>query len=260
MNADALCPAQYSFAGLFQTDEEWIHPTRVIDTYEIMLITAGNVHLFEEDKRWTLSPGEFIVLRPGRQHGGFGKSHGETSFYWIHFHSEETLSLPEVPTQIDDSARLNTLCRQLLHVANAPGYPPYAVQAAFELLYCEVLRACEERRGTSRLVDETAEWIRINSARRLSAREAAAHAGYHPDYLSVLFKNAYALTLKQYIAVERMKLIRNQLLTTADSVKTVASRLDFESEEHFIHYFRYHEGLSPTQYRNLYDHTHLNKA
>ena len=122
------------------------------------------------------------------------------------------------------------------------------------------LSEAEGQKSASRAADEAAEWIRINSARRLTAADAAAHAGYHPDYLSALFKAAYSLTLKQYIARERMKLIRSQLLTTADSLRTIARRLDFDGEEQLIHYFRYHEGLSPTQYRNLYDHTHLNKA
>ncbi len=260
MNTVSACPARYTFAGLFQTNEVWIHPQRIIDTYEIILVTAGVVSLFEDETAYELHPGQLLVLRPGRRHGGLRESRTETSFFWIHFQSDEPAPLPCSPIQPDDSARLNSLCRQLLHVANAPGYPSYAAQAAFELLYCELLRACEERKGASRLVDETAEWIRINSSRRLSARDAAAHAGYHPDYLSTLFKAAYALSLKQYIAAERMKLVRNQLLTTADPIKTIALRLNFQSEEHLIHYFRYHEGLSPTQYRNLYDHTHLNKA
>ena len=37
----------YSFAGRFITDDEWIHPTRVIDTYEALMVTQGEVHLQE---------------------------------------------------------------------------------------------------------------------------------------------------------------------------------------------------------------------
>ena len=261
MNETAsACPARYEYAGLFQSSETWIHPTRVIDTHEIVLVTTGTVRLFEEDARWALHAGELIVLRPGRKHGGFQESHGETGFYWIHFGLDGPDTLPAAPLKTEDSARMGTLCRQLLHVANAPGYPAYAAQSAFALLYCELMREAEGQKSASRAADEAAEWIRINSARRLTAADAAAHAGYHPDYLSALFKAAYSLTLKQYIARERMKLIHSQLLTTADSLRTIARRLDFDGEEQLIHYFRYHEGLSPTQYRNLYDHTHLNKA
>ena len=261
MNESAYCPAHYEYAGLFQSGGEvWLHPTRVIDTYEIILVTTGVVHLFEEETRHELRAGELIVLRPGKKHGGFQESFGETGFYWIHFRLSGSDVLPHAPLKIDDSARFNTLCRQLLHVANAPGYPDYAVQSAFALLFCELLRAADGRKNASRAADEAAEWIRINSARRLTATDVAAHAGYHPDYLSALFKTAYTLSLKQYIARERMKLVRSQLLTTADSLRIIARRLDFEDEEQLIHYFRYHEGISPTQYRNLYDHTHLNKA
>ena len=67
---------------------------------------------------------------------------------------------------------MGTLCRQLLHVANAPGYPAYAAQSAFALLYCELMREAEGQKSASRAADEAAEWIRINSARRLTAADA----------------------------------------------------------------------------------------
>ena len=47
MNETAsACPARYEYAGLFQSSETWIHPTRVIDTHEIVLVTTGAVRLF----------------------------------------------------------------------------------------------------------------------------------------------------------------------------------------------------------------------
>lgn len=256
------CPARYQFSGLFQTDEVWIHPTRRIDTYEILLALAGRIHLFEEDRQYTLQPGDVLVLRPSLLHGGWKKSEGETSFYWIHFHdaSQPPADLPYAPHSVADPSRLHLLCRQLLHIANAGGYPAYAVQAAFSLLYCELRQLFKETDACTRLVAETAEWIRIHSQKRLSVEQVAQRTGYHPDYLSTLFKATYHLSLKQYINKERMNKIRSLLLTTSDPIKQIAAKMDFGSEEQLVHYFRYHEGISPAKYRNIYHHTHLNRA
>lgn len=254
------CPAVYSYSGLFRTENPWIHPHRVVDTYEIMVIVAGQAFIYEEERRHTLSAGEAIVLRPGLRHGGWRMSEGDTSFYWIHFRADaaDLPPLPFEPQKIHDAAHLNLLCRQLLHIGNAPGYPDYAVQAAFELVFCEISRLSEQVRPSSRRVSEIAEWIRINSHRALTVASVASQAGYHPDHLSVLFRETFHMSLKQYIIDQRMQQIRSQLLTTADSIKEIAARLGFASENQLMHFFRYHEGVSPTAYRNLYHRTRMN--
>ena len=255
------CPARYAFSGLFQTEDPWIHPTRVIDTYEIIFLIAGTAHLFEGEKRYTLRAGETLLLSPGIRHGGWQESEGETSFYWIHFHlPQDAPALPDGPRRIDDSARLHVLCRQLLHIANTPGYPDYAAQAAFSLVFCEWLRLSRSRDAGTRLVSETAEWIRINSHRPLRVEDVARRSGYHPDYLSALFRNAFGMSMKQYIIAQRMKRLRELLLTTVAPLKTIAAQLQFGSEEQMIHFFRYHEGISPARYRNLHHRTHMNRA
>ena len=258
----ACCPARYENGGLFKTEEEWIHPTRVIGSYEMILALAGEIHIFQEAMHYTLRAGDVLVLRPGVQHGGTRESRGETSFYWIHFEvsQEEAAHLPLRPRTLEDAARLHVLCRQLLHVANAPDYPAYAPQAAFTLLYCELVRLCRTGDAGSRLVEETAEWVRIHSAQKLDVEGVARRSGYHPDYLSACFRASYGMGLKQYIVKERMQCIRQLLLTTGEPLKTLAGKLEFRDAEQLIHYFRYHEGISPAQYRNLYHHTHLNRA
>lgn len=258
----AQCPARYEYAGLFKTDEPWIHPVRTIDTYEIMMIIAGTVCIFEEDRQFMLTAGEVIVLRPGMRHGGWRMSEGTTSFYWIHFRqgADDIPSLPCEPVKLTDASHFNLLCRQLLHLANAPGYPEYAVQAAFELVFCETVRLSSHAQPGTRLVGEIAEWIRINSRRPLTVSMVAQQAGYHPDYLSALFREAFQMSLKQYIADQRMQQIRSLLLTTTASIKEIAAQLGFANGNQLMHFFRYHEGVSPCNYRNLYHHTHLNRS
>lgn len=262
MLQSALCPARYSYSGLFRTENPWIHPHRVVDTYEIMVIVSGQAFIYEEENQHTLNAGEVIVLRPGRRHGGWKTTEGGNSFYWIHFRAEESAlpPLPFEPGKLPDPAHINLLCRQLLHIANAPGYPEYAVQSAFELVFCEISRLSEQVRPSSRRISEIAEWIRINSHRALTVASVASYAGYHPDHLSVLFRETFHMSLKQYIIDQRMQQIRSMLLTTADSIKEIAARLDFSGENQLMHFFRYHEGMSPTAYRNLYHQTHMNST
>ena len=63
---------------------------------------------------------------------------------------------------------------------------------------------------------------------------------------------------RQYISSEKIKLSKDLLLTTRLSVKEIAARLGFGSENLFIKFFKYHEDISPAKFRNKYYNTHMN--
>ena len=46
---------EYISVGEFYSDRSWIHPERIIDSYEIILVLEGTVHIQEEDKKYTLN-------------------------------------------------------------------------------------------------------------------------------------------------------------------------------------------------------------
>lgn len=253
---------QYHYAGLFVSDDEWIHPTRVIDTYELILVTQGQVCLYEADANYQLHAGDLMLLRPFTQHGGTRPSFVRTSFFWAHFScgALELLGLRAGPASCAEPDRLTSAFRCLLHVANTPGYPPYAAEAAMASLLAEVSAAQSAfSADTSRLIHEIAEWIRINSEKRLTVQTVAAQFSYHPDYLCTLMRRNFGKGLKEYINDERMKLLKTLLLTTDLSIKELAARMHFDTEDRLTHYFKYHEGISPARFRNQYVHTHLNR-
>ncbi|MBV8377255.1 MAG: hypothetical protein JO279_09655, partial [Verrucomicrobia bacterium] len=72
-------------AGLFVSPGHGIHPERVIDSYELILVRTGSLVLGEETMVFTLEEGDTLVLWPGRVHRGVTPYAWNTSFYWVHF-------------------------------------------------------------------------------------------------------------------------------------------------------------------------------
>jgi len=251
----------YSFAGRFVTDDEWIHPIRTIDTYEALMVTQGEVHLQENGTPYCLHAGDLILLRPGVQHGGTQPSAGRTSFFWAHFATdsfEKTYLQPGVHTPAEPD-RLTSAFRCLLHMGNTPGYPLYAADAAMAVLIAEICASqALTGSGGSRLAQEIAEWIRINSEKKLTVQSVADQFKYHPDYLCTLMKRSFGRGLKEYINDRRMDTIRAKLLSDGLTLKEIARQTGFDDYKDFLKYFRYHEGITPTEFRNLYYKTHLN--
>ncbi len=249
-----LPEVRYVYSGLFETDCEWIHPVRIESTWEIICVVEGVVRLREGEKSCELKKGDVMLLKPGVEHAGSEKSSGRTSFFWLHFTCADFSALGIGERVIRGFSGSSTL-RQLLHVANSVGYPAYAADALLLTLLAELSRAARERADTGgfgaqeKLVRECAEWIRINSARRLTVGEVARRVGYNGEYLSRLFRRTYGTTLGNYIAEARVRLACDLLCCTSLTVGEVAFRLGFDSDNQFIKFFKYHKGVSPSALR-----------
>lgn len=253
--------ADYAFGGLFYTEEKWIHPTRNIDSYEIIYVVEGTVHLQEEGQAFTLQKGDVYLLRPHVTHGGWQESSGKTSFYWVHFRTEDVSALQIRPGLVrsTDSYRFAVLLRQILHIANTPAYPSYTLQASLLQLLGE-LSAAQMAAGRSQapLLFEISEYVRINAQKRVTVQSVADKFGYNPDYVSALFRQNFHISLKQYISNRQVAAAKELLVTTNQPIKWVAEQMGWADENEFIHFFKYHAGIAPNRFRNLYARTHMN--
>src|ERR1700726_2380732 len=81
-------------AGLFVSPAHGIHPERVIDSYELILVRTGTLVLGEEATVFALEQGDTLILWPGRVHRGVAPYAANTSFYWVHFYLERKVPVP----------------------------------------------------------------------------------------------------------------------------------------------------------------------
>lgn len=251
----------FEYAGLFETENEWMHPKRIIDTYEIIYVTEGTVYLQENEKQYSLTQDDIFLLTPGLEHKGYQLSRGKTSFYWAHFTCSdfEQLGLKNGLWKSSENYSLSMYFKQLLHKTNTFGYPEYIGDISLCLILSEIffLQNSSDQ-NAAKLVSDIIEWVRINKDKKLTVRSVANHFSYHPDYLCILFKKHGGIQLKKYINNERLKYIKHIILTTNLSIKEIAFSLGWDNENQFIHYFTYHEKISPAKLRGLYYNNHLN--
>ena len=243
--------------GEFRSEGTWTHPVRTIDSYEIILVLEGHVSLREENKNFILHSGDLLVLSPGKEHGGTEASTEKVAFYWFHFYT----NLPVLAKycRLDDTYQLRQLMKRLLHVSNTPGSCTWESDAVGYLLYEQLHR---QIRGTdlpgTQLLEQVKEYIRIHVQKRLTVQMIAEHIGYHPDYLGKLFQKHFHVKLKEYLCTQRLKYMKNQLLTTDKTVQQIAYETGYGDENRFTKFFQYHEKIAPSEFRRQYCKTHLN--
>lgn len=248
---------KFESVGEFRSAKEWIHPSRIIDSYEIIFVLEGKIYIEENGTKFALSPNEVLVLEPGKEHRGYKASTDATAFYWFHFQTDFLLCHKHYSG--NDSYEIKQLLKKLLHMANTPFYPPASLDAAGLLIFQELERvSLHTFLTTDAITNKIAEYVRINISENLSVKSIADHFRYTPDHISRMFKKSFGTGLKDYICRQKLQHSRDRLLTTNLSVKEIAYETGFDNENLFIKFFKYHENISPTAFRNKYFNTHMN--
>lgn len=244
---------KFNGMGLFTTTKEWIHPEKVEKTSEIIYVTSGKVFLFEEDKSYALNKGDLLILKPETVHRGYKKSFGKTSFYWLHLLGD----IPENMYGIIKNFSGAGLFRELIDYANMPVKNENALRIVTEHILLNIENEYE-REGKKRLAKEIYEWVRINVNSGLTVEKTADYFGYNSEHISRIIRNEYGIGLKRLIDRFLLDKIKDFLCNTTYSVKEIAAITEFSESSAFINFFKYHEKISPSEYRNKHTEIHMN--
>ena len=247
----------YDMIGEFHSSGEWIHPERIIKSYEVILVLEGRVYISEETEKYILQKNQLLLLEPYKKHYGYKRVSEPTAFYWFHFFTD--LEIPFKSYTGTDVYEIKQLMKKLLHITNTPTYSREAADSAGYLIFEELNRLSEEEIKLNQpLASQITEYIRNNIKKGVTVSDISRHFGYNADYIGKYFKKIYGIGLKDYLTSQRIKAAKDFLLTTDMSVKQISRELGYSEENLFIKFFTYHEKISPTAYKARYCNTHIN--
>lgn len=246
---------KYEMIGEFHADGMWIHPKRMISSYELIVVLDDVVYIRENNVDYRLKKDDILILSPNVEHLGF--QHSNASFYWFHFTTD--LPVPLTFPSSQDISLLKQLLKQLLHITNTSDYPETAADSLGYLIYSELVHlSLQGKRTSAPIIAQITEYIRNHCASNPSVTEIATRFGYTSDHLGKLFKKSTGIGLKDYISAQRIKQIKDQLLTTNKTIKQISADLGFHDENLFVKFFSYHEKISPSAFRMASCNTHIN--
>ncbi len=110
-----------------------------------------------------------------------------------------------------------------------------------------------EQTATARLAEAVATHVAAHLDADLTTKTVAAHFGISREHLSRLFHRHFGVTYQRHVLRGRMLLAR-RLLAEADRetpLLEIALGAGFQSHAHFSRLFRQHEGVTPTEFRQL---------
>lgn len=104
----------------------------------------------------------------------------------------------------------------------------------------------------NRHIEHCKDYIFTHLHGKLTVREIADSIGLEPNYLSALFHKCEKITLKQYIMREKINLVQKTLMYSPNTFTEIATYFGFSSQSHMGAEFKKITGMTPRQYRELY--------
>lgn len=270
------CPVKAQNAGLFISRGTAKHPTRIIESHELIFVKQGEMEMWEGQHCFHLGAGQTLHLWPGRQHGSVGILPRGLKFYWIHFEIEErngrderrsreefapAVKVPQV-ARIPEPERLERLFRTFLDDQETGMLHPCSANLLTMLMLNEVAQSSQEKMvhlEEPNIVAMRAQtYIRMNYDRPITTGKIATALGYNADYLGRIYRRVYGLTLTEGIHRRRIHKACDFLLDSNLSIEQIAEKCGFSDPDYFRRIFRRYMEMTPATYRNEYSHVHVN--
>lgn len=286
--SNASQPVSFSSAGNLTNENQFLHPKRIIDSYELISVTKGTLHIQSSSRSYHLTPGQFVVLFPDECHFGTKPTDGELSFYWTHFYfnskntsicDEQQVTsffhakdcpryiLPETGF-LSPNSRVNVLFVQLLDLAKRLGTLSF-MQCSYaqSTLLLELANECffrhhlmQQGKKIPSGIADLMEWLQLNYDTPLSIADIAEKFGYHPSYLTSIFKRYSGYTITEYLNRQRIHIAKNLLTSTPKlSLLKISQQVGIEDEKYFMRLFKRYEGITATTYREAFSEKRKNR-
>jgi AraC-like DNA-binding protein len=252
-------------AGLFISPGEGIHPTRRINSHELIVVSKGTLGIFEEEKNFILKPGDSLLLYPGRLHGGNLAYPPDLSFYWIHFEVNRPASknkLFEIPQQVKlrEPEKIIELLRRFLDLQESENHDKIQLSLLMALILCELGNAAKSKPESSgnAIARKAREFITLHAEEPVSTSFIARKLQCNPDYLGRIYKQTYKITVTEELNRQRISLAKHKLINTSMFIEEIAQSCGFNDLAYFRRVFRKLSGMPPMSFRKLYSRIFIN--
>lgn len=269
-------PLQFNWTGKFiAPDENWVHMSRALEDFELIIMTKGDLYIAEDDKEYTVHEGEYIILCPHCHQHGYRPS--QCTFYWTHFSypgshndlhiqdpgpaplpAEETRILLPVQAKVPRIDRMIVLLKQLQdcnrNYRNI-NQNNYTITGILCELYSQLYLSggrITMKGDKQQLYTDIIDYISWRIREPVKVSEVAAYFGYNEKYITTFFKKSSGISLKAYILERKMELAKALLTDTNLPVSQIGYDIGFSDNHNFSNAFKKITGQSPSDYRNTY--------
>ncbi|MFC5402068.1 helix-turn-helix transcriptional regulator [Cohnella soli] len=265
------------------------HPSRShIGLFDLLVVHQGALFMGEEERGWTVSEGQALLLQPDRHHYPLRPVDSETQFFWLHFqtnalwsdqpwHTEAVeevtddsrqyrdeqgltprafgFSIPQYFTLRDPTDTYSRL-RELIELEKQPlSWARWQQQIQLQSLL-KALAEGQDEFGQSpavRLAERVAVHLRTHYRSSVTHELLQREFNFHPVYIARCMKKALGCSPLEYLTRYRIEQAKLLMLGTTLSIEEIAWEVGFRHQTFFSRTFRKLERMSPSEFRKQFN-------
>lgn len=124
-----------------------------------------------------------------------------------------------------------------------------AMKTFLEIVTCYFTKEINEEEKAGKIIQQVKEYVYHNLDKDIHRDDIAMEVFLNPSYLSRLFKKKEGISLKEFIAREKMKTAKILLKDTSLPVSIIALKVGYSNFSHFSQIYKKIYGISPTDDR-----------
>ncbi|SFB11715.1 MULTISPECIES: response regulator transcription factor [unclassified Bacillus (in: firmicutes)] len=276
-------------AGDFVFQKGTKHFKRTYTVFDLLYVRTGTLYITEDNKKYEVSEGQYLILRPGLEHFGHKNSLVTTEIYWLHFQMEGNYSIQEesvlnwaavlkdestyteparyifkIPCygEVEHLEYIDKLFENIVSLADiqTPEYP-LRQQIYFNDLILQLqIEAMRIPSATERLCEDALKYIRKNFQKDINMEDISKELLFHPDYITRCMQKTLGMSPVQYLNHYRISQAKRLLVTTNDKVMTISHEVGISDHTYFSKLFKKYEGTTPLEYRKMIQRIRIDDA
>ena len=244
-------------AGSYHCDETYGMQRNYLDICQMLVVDEGELSVTYRGETRTAGPGSLILLDCREPHSYHALT--PIRMRWFHFAGSGSTAYTHLilnthgfilPT--GSNAEIEECIRRIMVSVHQNQPNPHIISLTInKLLVLLVLVLGEKKKSDLEIaIQDSADYMTYNYAdKSLSIEHLSQRAALSTCYYMRKFKEYQSVTPHQFLQTVRLSAAKQQLLTTSQSIETIADNCGFSSASHFIMAFRKSTSITPHQYR-----------
>lgn len=238
------------------------------DFNKLYFIMEGQGYLKIGDQRFSPAPGDLYLLPAGTVQSYGTINQNTFGKYWCHFRAKiGHLDLfqflrTSAFIRVNEPEWLKQRFKDLIYWHHSDSLTTQMhVQSilleiiAFFVEECEMVKINTKTTDSLEKMNHVLQYIEDHLSDKLSIKELAEVAHFHPNYLIRVFKNATGLSPIHYINYMKIEKAKHMLQFTDLTVLSISDALGMDIA-YFSRKFKEYTGFAPTDYRDLFTSGH----
>lgn len=251
--------------------EPFYHADRVVDFNVLIYVTEGEIFVTEENEGTQIDyhvlPNQLLFLKSGVRHFGKKPCPKGTSWFFIHFKTEDKPAAPlnsfseplkqyepaefsaVLPKTLESEA-IQPKLRELVEFfrSGEQHRVRWEINTRGFALLSELIEPNAQKKSPTK-ADEISIYLQKNINKPFSAAEIEQNLFLSYKYMASIFKREKGVTMQQFHSRLRMEEAQRLLRSTALSVGEISEKLGFSDMLYFSRCFHNFCGEAPTAYR-----------